>query len=77
MSMRVAVGLIGWIVRQVLVLMVFVMHMRMRVFHRPMFVLVFVVLGQVQPDAGAHQEASRKQLEGKRLPQEKDRCEST
>ena len=48
----VGVRLAGWIVRCVVVLMVFVVHMRVRMLHRLVHMLMLVTLGEMQPDAG-------------------------
>ena len=47
MPMSVHVRLAGRIVRQVLVLVMRIVHVRMSVLHRLMFVLVFMMLRQV------------------------------
>ena len=65
-AMRVRVGLAGRIVRRVLVLMVLIVHMRVGVLQGLMDVLVLVVLGQVQPDADAHEQAGDEELDGER-----------
>ena len=54
MPMGVCVRLSGWIVRPMLVLMVRIVHMRMRVLHQVMCVLVPMILCQMQPDTGCH-----------------------
>ena len=51
------------------VLVVFIMDVRMGVRHRLMNVLVFMMLGQVQPHAGRHQRASNSELHGDRFAQ--------
>jgi hypothetical protein len=53
-AVRMAVRLPGRIVRRVLVLMVVVMDVRVRVPHFFVHVFVFVVFGEVQPDADRH-----------------------
>ena len=72
MPMRMHMRFAGRVVRQVLVLVMFIVHMGMRVLHRLMLVLMFVLLGEVQPDANAHQEAGRDKLERERLAQKQD-----
>ena len=57
----------GWIIWAVLVLMVLIVHVRMSVLHGLMDVLVLMMLGEMQPDADAHQQARGKQLEGQGL----------
>ena len=70
--MRVRMRLAGWVVRQMLVLMMRIVHVSMCVLHRLVLVLMFVMLGQVQPDAHAHQETGRDELHGQRLAKEQD-----
>ena len=54
MPMGVRVRLSGWNARPMLVLMVRVVHMRMRVLHQVMSVLMPMILCQMQPDTGCH-----------------------
>ena len=63
MPICVRVGLAGRIFRQMHVLVMLIVHVSMGVFHRLMLVLVFMMLGQVQPDAGTHQKTGRQELE--------------
>jgi hypothetical protein len=56
------VRLAGRIIGGVDVLVVLVMHVRMRMLHRLMHMLVLVVLGEMQPDTDGHQQAGDKQL---------------
>ena len=72
MSMGMCVWLAGWIARQVLMLVVLIVHVGVGVRHRLMVVLMLVVLGQVQPDAYAHHETGRNELEGKGLAKEQN-----
>jgi hypothetical protein len=67
MAMRMRMGLAGRVFQRVLMLVMGVVHMSMGVLHRLMFVLVFVVLGQVQPDTHAHQQAGHDKLQRQRL----------
>lgn len=53
--MSVGVRLAGWIVRCVVVLMVLVVHMRVRMLHRLVHMLMLVTLGKMQPDADGHE----------------------
>ena len=52
--------------------MVLVVDMRMLVLHRDVRMDMLVVLGQVQPDAYAHHETGRNELEGKGLAKEQN-----
>ena len=52
--------------------MVFIMYMRVTMLQGLVDVLVLVVLGQVQPDAEADQEAGDQELEGDGLVQKQD-----
>jgi hypothetical protein len=47
MSMGMGVGLVEWIARQVLMLVMLIVHVGVGVLHGLMIVLVLVVLGQV------------------------------
>ena len=55
MLVRMRMGLARRVLGTVRVLMVFVMQMRMRVSHRLVNVLMFVMLSHVQPDTYRHQ----------------------
>ena len=70
MAMRMRVRLAGRIIRPMLVLVMRVMHMRMRVLDRLM--LVLVLLGLVQPLADAHEQTGSGQLQRQRLGEEHD-----
>ena len=51
----VGMGFAWWIVRQVRMLMMLVMHVRMLVLQRLVDMLMLVMLGQMQPHADGHQ----------------------
>lgn len=70
------VRLAGRIIGAMLVLVMCVMGVRMRVFHGFVNVLMFVVLGDVQPHADRHQKARHQKLKGERLTQKHDRHDS-
>ena len=72
MLVRMRVGLSGWILGTVCMLMVFVMHMRMRVHHRLVDVLVLVALSDVQPDTQRHERSCREELRGDGLSERND-----
>ena len=72
MLVRMGVGLSGWILGTVCMLMVFVMHMRMRVHHRLVDVLVLVALSDVQPDTQRHERSCREELRGDGLSERND-----
>ena len=57
MLVKVGMGLVGRVQDGVRVAVVLVMHVRVGVSHRRVGVLVFVMLGQVQPYADGHQKA--------------------
>ena len=57
MPVRMHMRLAGRIIRQMLVLVMLVVHVSMCMLHWLMLVLMFVMLGEVQPDAAPHQEA--------------------
>jgi hypothetical protein len=69
-TVRMGVRFAGRIVGAVFVLMMRIMHVGMRVFHGFMNVLMFVVLGDVQPYADRHQQPRHQQLKRERLTQE-------
>jgi hypothetical protein len=52
-----------------LVLVVLVVNMRVCVLHRPVHVLMLVMLCQMKPYAHAHQQTRCKELDGQGLPQ--------
>jgi hypothetical protein len=56
-SVGVGVRFSRRIVRQVLVLVMIIVNVRMHMLHRLMNVLVLVMLGQMQPHADGHQQA--------------------
>ena len=60
MGMRLARGVLG----AMLMAMMFIVHVRMRVRERLVAMLMFVTLGEVQPDADCHQHPGDKQLRG-------------
>jgi hypothetical protein len=62
MPVPMRMWLAGRIAFSMLVLMVFVVVMPMLVLHQLMDMFVLVPLGQVQPEAGAHQGARDKDL---------------
>lgn len=66
-SMPMRVWLAERVVRTVFVLMVFIVHVRVRVRHWRVLVLMFVELGHVQPDAARHQEPGCRKLHRKGL----------
>ena len=72
MLVRMSVGLSGWILGTVCMLMVFVMHMRMRVHHRLVDVLVFVTLSDVQPDTQCHERSCSEEPEADGLSERDD-----
>ena len=51
-----------------------VVHVRMRVFHHFVLMLMLVLLGQVKPDANSHKQACGKELHRDRLSQKQNRC---
>lgn len=53
---RVGVGLARWVVGQVLMLMVGIVHVRVAVLQGLVLMFVLVVFGQMQPDANPHQQ---------------------
>lgn len=69
MAMPVCMRLAGGIVGPMRVLVVLVVHVAVRVLQWLVFMLVRVILGDMQPDAESHQEAGRNQLNRDRLPQ--------
>ena len=71
-AMPVRMGLAGRIVWAVRVLMVRIVHMRVAVLQGLMDVFVLMVLGQVQPDPEAHEQAGDQELEGDGLAQKQD-----
>ena len=48
-------------------LVVGIVHVQMRMFHRFMLMLMLVLLGQVKPDAQAHEQPCHNQLHRDRL----------
>ena len=54
-TMPMRVRLAGWIIRRMRVLVVLIVHVRMRMFHWLVLMFVVVILGEVQPDAYPHQ----------------------
>ena len=71
-AMPVRMGLAGRIVRAMRVLMVRIVHMRVTVLQGLMDVFVLMVLGQVQPDPEAHEQAGDQELDGDGLAQKQD-----
>lgn len=67
--MGVCVRLAGRISRLVGMLVVFIVHVGMRVLRRLVNMMVLVMLAQVQPHTQAHQHTSQRQLTGKGLLQ--------
>jgi len=72
MLVRMGVGLSGWILGTVCMLMMLVMHMRMRVHHRLVDVIVFVALSDVQPDTQCHERSCREELRSNGLSERND-----
>ena len=66
-AMPMGVGFAGRVIGRVLMLVVFVMHVEMGMGHFLMAVFMFMVLGQVQPDTGSHEQGRGHQLEGQDL----------
>src|SRR6266566_9194360 len=64
MLVRMRMGLARRVLGTVRVLMVFVMQMRMRVSHRLVNVLMFVMLSHVQPETQCHEHSCREELQG-------------
>jgi hypothetical protein len=54
MFMKMRVRLAGWIESTMGMAMMFGLHMRMRLAHRTMEVLMFMTLSQMQPHAHCH-----------------------
>ena len=75
MAMPVRVRLARRIVGPVGVPMVHIVHMRMAMLLGLMDVLVVMILGQVQPDADAHEQASDRELQRHGLAQSNHRYE--
>ena len=71
-AMPVRMGLAGRIVWAVAVLMVRIVHMRVTVLQGLMDVFVLMILGQVQPDPEAHEQAGDQELEGDGLTEKQD-----
>ena len=73
MLMRVAVRLAPVPGKGMLVAMVLVMHMRMAVLELFVYMLVFVPLRKMQPDACGHQRGRAPEREGRRFRQDGQR----
>lgn len=58
---------------RMLVLMVFVMHMGVRMFYRLMHVFVLMVFGEMQPDAEGHQSGRRPECRRRRFAEQDQR----
>ena len=71
-AMPVRMGLAGRIVLAVAVLMVCIVHMRVAVLQGLMDVFVLMMLGQVQPEPEAHEQAGDQELECDGLAQKQD-----
>ena len=71
-AVPVRMRLAGWIVKQMGVLMMRIVHMGMVMLRGCMDVFVVMVLGQVQPDAKAHEQAGDRELRGDGLAEKKD-----
>ena len=71
-AMPVRMGLAGRIVLAVAVLMVCIVHMRVAVLQGLMDVFVLMILGQVQPEPEAHEQAGDQELECDGLAHKQD-----
>src|SRR5438876_12220981 len=69
MLMNVAVRFLAVPRKFVIMLMVLIMNMRMLMSHRFMCVRMFVMFGEVEPNADSHQCAGAQQRQGSRLAQ--------
>jgi hypothetical protein len=74
-NVNVGVRFAGGVTGSVLVPMVFIVHVRVRVCRRFVHMVVFVVLAQMQPHAGAHEDTCRQQLQRERFAEKHDRDE--
>ena len=72
-GVAMAVGLAGRVAGSVVMLVVGVMAMGMGMGKRRMLMLVHMVLRQVKPEAGQHQQARERELDRGRLPEGKHR----
>ena len=72
MLVRMGVRLARRILGTVRMLMVLVMHMRMRMHHRLVDVVVFVMLSDVQPDTQCHERSCREELQSDGLSKRND-----
>ena len=72
MAMPMRMGFARRIFSGVGVLMVSIVHMRVAVLQGLVDVFVLMLLGQVQPDAEAHQQAGNQELVSDRIAQKKD-----
>lgn len=72
MRMPVRVRFADGIVRRVLMLMVFVMHVAMLVLERLVDMLMIVTLGEMQIEPDGHERGGRDKPSGERLSQHED-----
>ena len=72
MRVRLSWGIVG----TVLVLVVRIMHVGMRVLHWFVYMVMVVLLGEVQPYTDRHQETCGDELDGHRLAEKHDGHES-
>jgi hypothetical protein len=64
MHMEMRMRLPWWVFQIVLMVVVLIMHVRVCVRHRLVDMLMFMALGDVQPNAQSHQAASQQKLNG-------------
>ena len=76
MFVKMRVRLSGWIEGAVGVAVVFIVHVRMRVSHRLVNVLMLVTLSQVQPNSDCHEGTGNGELHSKRLAKRDNRRHS-
>ena len=62
MTMPVRVWFARWIGQSMFVLVMCVVHVRMRMFQRLVLVFMLVVLSEMQPDADGHQQSCNSEL---------------
>ena len=75
--MGVRMGLTRRVAWRMFVLMVRVVNVRVRMLHRLVHMLMFVMLRNMQPHADRHQQSGCKQLGGHRILQEHQCCNCT
>ena len=74
---RMAVRLPRWIVRGVLMSVVFVVDVQVVVLQRFVSMLVFVPFGQMETDAQSHERSGREEPERRHFPQHRNRDDGT